>query len=106
MSSEVPIIILILAIPTYFFCIWLMTKLKVANEKNRGLIALISTVILSPLIYVGIIVIWIFSISYYPSNEFDKSEWDSNTEERYKMSEDIIESTMLLGKTQGKVIQI
>ena len=83
-----------------------MTKLKVANEKNRGLIALISTVILSPLIYVGIIVIWIFSISYYPSNEFDKSEWDSNTEERYKMSEDIIESTMLIGKTQGKVIQI
>lgn len=106
MSPEVPIIILILAIPTYFFCKWIMNKLKIGNDKNRRFLALIPTVVLSPLIYIGLIMIWIFTISYYPSNEFDKSEWDSNTEGRYKMSEDIIESKMLIGKTQDEVIQI
>ncbi len=49
--------------------------------------------------------IWIFSVSYYPTNNFDKSEWNSNIEKRYKMSEDIIASKMLIGKTQEEVIQ-
>jgi hypothetical protein len=106
MSPEVPIIVLILAIPTYFICKWIMTKLKIGEEKNRKLLALIPTVILSPIIYVGLVVIWFFSISYYPSNDFDKNEWESNVEERYEMSEDIIESEMLIGKTKDEVIQI
>ncbi|GAB5408140.1 MAG: hypothetical protein BalsKO_05050 [Balneolaceae bacterium] len=106
MSPEVPIIILILAIPTYFLCKWLMTKIKVGNDRNRKFLALIPTVILSPIIYVGLVMIWIFSISYYPTSEFDQNEWDSNVEERYKMSEDIIESKMLIGKTRDEVTQI
>lgn len=106
MSPEVPIIILILAILTYFFCKWVMKKLKVGSERNRKFLALIPTAILSPVIYVGLIMIWIFSISYYPTNEFDQSKWNSNIEERYKMSEHIIESEMLIGKTREEVIQI
>jgi len=105
MSPEVPIIILILAIPTYFICKWIMKRLKVGTEKSRKFTALIPTVILSPVIYVGLVMIWIFSISYYPTNDFDKSEWNSNIEERYKMSEDIIDSKMLIGKTQEEVTQ-
>jgi hypothetical protein len=105
MSPEVPIIILILAIPTYFICKWIMKRLKVGTEKNRKFTALIPTVILSPVIYVGLVMIWIFSVSYYPTNDFDKSEWNSNIEKRYKMSEDIIASKMLIGKTQEEVIQ-
>ena len=105
MSLEVPIIILILAIPTYFICKWIMKRLKVGTEKNRKFTALIPTVILSPVIYIGLVMIWIFSVSYYPTNDFDKSEWNSNIEERYKMSEDIIDSKMLIGKTQEEVTQ-
>jgi len=105
MSLEVPIIILILAIPTYFICKWIMKRLKVGTEKNRKFTALIPTVILSPVIYIGLVMIWIFSVSYYPTNDFDKSEWNSNIEERYKMSEYIIDSKMLIGKTQEEVTQ-
>jgi hypothetical protein len=106
MSPEVPVIILILAIPTYLFCRMVMNKLKVGNEKNRKFLALIPTVIISPVIYVGIILIWIFSISYYSTNDFNQSKWTSNIEERYVMSEDIIESKMLIGKTKEELIQI
>lgn len=106
MSPEVPIIILILAVPTYFICIWGMKKLKAGTDKNRKWFALIPTFILSPLIYVGLIMIWIFSISYHPTNEFNQTEWNSNVEERYKMSEDIIESRILIGKTHNEVIEI
>jgi hypothetical protein len=106
MSPEVPIIVLILAIPTYFICKWLMTRLKVGNKKTRKFLAIIPTVILSPIIYVGLVMIWIFSISYYPTSDFDKNEWNSNVEERFIMSEDIIESEILIGKTREEVIQM
>ena len=106
MSPEVPIIVLILAIPIYFICKWLMTRLKVGNKRNRKFLAIIPTVILSPLIYVGLVMIWIFSISYYPTSDFDKNEWNSNIEERFKMSENIIESEILIGKTREEVIQM
>mgnify|MGYP000558835607 FL=1 len=106
MSPEVPIIVLILAIPTYFICKWLMTRLKVGNKKTRKFLAIIPTVILSPIIYVGLVMIWIFSISYYPTSDFDKDEWNSNVEERFIMSEDIIESEILIGKTREEVIQM
>ena len=47
-----------------------------------------------------------FTISYYPSNNFDKTKWDTNKAERYKMSEDIIESEILIGKTKTEIIQL
>ena len=106
MSPEVPIIILILAIPTYFICKWIMKKIKIGNDRNRKFLAIIPTVILSPILYIGFVMIWIFSISYYPTSDFDQNEWNSNVEERYKMSEDIIESKILIGKSREEVIQI
>ena len=106
MSPEVPIIILILAIPTYIFCKWIIGKLKIGNAQNRKFIAIIPTAILSPIVYVGIIMIWIFSVSYYSSSEFDQNKWNTNVEERYKFSRDIIESEILIGKTRSEAIQI
>ena len=106
MSHEVSIIVLTLAIPTYFKIRWVMKRLKIGNINNRKYIAIIPTLILSPIIYFGLVLIWIFSISYYSTDGFNQNEWNTNIEERYKMSEDIIESEMLIGKTQDEVIQI
>ena len=106
MSIEVPIIILILAIPTYFLSKWVLKKMKLGNNKNRKFIAIISALILSPIIYAGVIYLWMFSVSYYPSNDFNKQKWEANTEERYKMSENIIESKMLIGKTKEEITDL
>ena len=106
MSPEVPIIILLLAIPIYFLCKWGLNKWRIGNPKNRKLTAIIPTIILSPIAYVGIILIWITAVSYYPTQKFNKAEWDTNVEERYTMSKNIIESEMLIGKTQEEVIEL
>jgi hypothetical protein len=95
MSPEVPIIILILAIPVYFLTKLILKKLKLGNEKNRKYLSIIPTVILSPILYVGIIMIWVFTVSYYPTSEFNKNESKTNVEERYKLSENIIESKII-----------
>lgn len=106
MSPEVPIIILILAIPVYFLSKWILKKFKFGNDKSRKFLAIIPTIIVSPILYVGIIMIWIFSISYYPKTDFNKQKWESNKDERYKMSKDIIKSELLIGKTKDEVINL
>lgn len=100
------LIILILAIPSYFLSKYVLKKLHLGNEKNRKLIAIIPAIFLSPIIYFGLIYLWIFSLSYYPSNAFDKQEWETNIEERYKMSEDIMESKILIGKTKEEITEL
>jgi len=106
MSLEVPIIILILAVPIYFLSKWILKKLKLGSKKSRKYLAIIPTLILSPLTYVGIIMIWWVSISYYPKKDFNKQEWETNIEERYIMSENIIDSEILIGKTKKEVIEL
>jgi hypothetical protein len=106
MSFEVPIIILILAIPFYFLSRWVFKKIKLGNEQNRKYLAIIPTVIITPLLYVGIVLIGMFSMTYYPNIDFDKQKWEENQEKRYKMSKDIIKSEVLIGKTKAEVIEL
>jgi hypothetical protein len=104
-SIEVYLIILILAIPTFFIWRWIFKK-NIDDKKKRNIAALATTIITTPLIYFVIIMLWIFSISYYPSNDFDRQKWLNDKEKRYELSENIIESKLLIGKTKMEVKQI
>ncbi|MGB1216349.1 MAG: hypothetical protein ACPG5P_00650 [Saprospiraceae bacterium] len=103
MSLEVPIILLIIATPVYFLFRFLMAKLKIGNKQSRKSLALIPAFLASPIIYIGSFMILIYSLSYYPKDNFNADEWSSNTEERYKMSEDIIDSKMLIDLSMEEV---
>lgn len=106
MSPEVPVIVIIIACIVYYISKLILKRLNFGTSKKRKIVALISSIILGPLIYLGIIYMMLFTISYYPSNDFDKIKWDTNKAERYKMSEDIIESEILIGKTKTEIIQL
>jgi hypothetical protein len=49
---------------------------------------------------------WVFSVSYYPTTDFNKQTWDVKIEERYTMSTDIIKSELLIGKTKEEVVDL
>jgi len=106
MSPEVPIIVLIIAIPTYFLSKNILRKKKVGNDKNRKYIAIIPAVFFSPIIYILLIESWIFVTELYPKEKFDKQKWETNVEERYMMSKNIIKSEILIGKTKDEVIEL
>ena len=105
LSLEVYIINLIIGIPVLFILRWIFRK-WIKNEKLRKLATWIGTLISTPIIYIGIIILWISISSYYPTNDFDKTKWDTDKEKRYEMSDDIIKSKMLIGKTKQEVLQI
>ena len=106
MSPEVPIIIFAIAILIYFLSRFILKKLNIGNNKNRKFIAIVPAVIISPIVYALLIISWIFYIGYYPKEHFDKQKWETNVEERYTMSKNIIKSEILIGKTIEEVTEL
>jgi hypothetical protein len=80
--------------------------MNIGNKNHREYIALIPTIILSPVISVMTISLIIFLMCYYPKEEFDAIKWRENIEERYRMSEDIIKKDILTGKTKNEIIEL
>ena len=104
-SIEVYFILLVLGVPTFFIWRWFLKKF-IKVDKTRKVATCTVTLITTPLIYIGIIMLWFSSMSYHQTNDFDKEKWSTEKETRYELSEDIIESEMLIGKTKSEVRQI
>lgn len=71
-----------------------------------ALALLIGLAVISFIIYVVIIFIWLLSMRQYPTHNFDAQVWFTDTERRYEISQDLIESEMLIGKTKSEVRQL
>ncbi|MCL2346660.1 MAG: hypothetical protein FWC50_00215 [Planctomycetaceae bacterium] len=106
MSLENLIINLIIATPIYFLSKFFLKKANLGNDKNRKYIAVLSTVIISPIINFLLVLSFIFYMTYYPTEPFDQQKWETNIEKRYTMSEDVIKSKMLIGKTKEEVVKL
>jgi hypothetical protein len=105
LSLEVYFILFSIFIPTFFFWKWILKKyIKVA--KTRKIATWLATLVVTPFIYLGLIILFIFLMSYTPSKKFDKPQWLADKEERFQMADDIIESKMLIGKDTNQVKQI
>ncbi len=104
-SIEVYFILMVLGVATFFICRMFFKKF-IKVEKTRKIATWIATLIATPLIYIGIIMLWLFNMSYHPTHEFDKEKWFADKETRYELSENIIESKILIGKTKSEVRQI
>ncbi|MCD9016722.1 hypothetical protein [Parachryseolinea silvisoli] len=102
MSIEVYFINLALGTPVYFFLRWLLKRF-IEVDHRRIQITWIATILLTPLLYISIGIIWILSISYYPSREFNRQQWLNDQEKRFELSKDLIESEVLLGKTKPEI---
>ncbi len=105
MQYQAVILLLILAIPIYFF--WrriLRSKLK--NQKYKNLVLGLLTLVSAPLVYLGLIISFIWLVSYHPKHQFDKQVWTNDVEKRFQLSDNIIDSEMLINKTKEEVIDI
>ena len=89
------------------FLIWyLILKRFIKDRQTRVIRSLFATLVITPLIYVGLIFLWICWVEYYPKRDFNREKWISNKERRYEYSNDIIKSKMLIGKTKAEVKQL
>lgn len=101
MKIEVFVLLAILGAIVFYISDFFIRKF-IVNKSKQSLVAWIITIIALPLMYIY----WISCIAYYPTNSFDKNKWRNETEKRYELSDDIIKSKMLIGKTGEEVKQI
>ena len=105
MSPEVLIIILIIAIPTFFILRWVLKRF-IQNNNTRNLTSIAGTIIIAPILYL-ILIFALFSYLFYePQYDFDKEKWFGDKHSRYEMRDDIVESGILKGKSQSEIIEI
>ena len=105
LSIEVYFILLIIAIPTFFFWRWLLKK-YIKVDRTRKIATWSATLIGTPIIYVGLIILFMFGMSYKPSKDFDKSQWLTDKEGRFQMAGDLVKSKILIGKDTTQIKQI
>lgn len=104
MGFDVIIINLVLAIPTYFIC--RLVSRRIQDTGTRRLTTWLLTIVLTPIIYVGLIVAWVSFASYYPERDFDKENWRTDIEKRYEMTDDLVDNEKLIGKTKEEVKEL
>ena len=99
------LILALIAIPIFFFSRWVLKK-SFKKKYLRSTFSGIITIILTPLIYLGLIELFIIYISYEPKRSFNKREWISDTLKRYQMRQDILNRHILTNKTTSEVVSL
>ncbi|HIU55913.1 MAG TPA: hypothetical protein IAB03_08935 [Candidatus Gallibacteroides avistercoris] len=94
-------IMLLLAAILYPLFRWIFRRIK-----QHKIWAILCAVILAPIIYTVIIWIVLFYVNFLPERSFNQEWWLNNSNKRYEMADDIINSGMLLGKSKQEVIQL
>ncbi len=97
--------LIILTIPTFLFLNWVFKK-YIKNQKHRKLSTIIGTIILTPILFYGIIYIFLSYIFYEPQYKFDKEKWFSERNKRFEMRNDIINSEILIEKSKNQVLNL
>ena len=104
-SIEVYFFLIIISLPVFFFWKWLFKKL-IPAFRTRIILTWITTIVITPIIYVGIVFLVFFIIESYPKNDFDRKLWLSDKDERYELTDDIINKKTLIGKSKDQVLEI
>ncbi len=78
--------------------------MKMGSELNQRNASIFLGIFLSPLLYIGIVGGKLMIEDYSQRHEFNQEIWMSKSSERYKMSNHIIDSKMLIGKPEDELI--
>jgi len=96
------IILIIIAVILFFIVRKLIGSILPHLARSRNVISGVVAIVLSPLIYAGLVIV-ILSISsyeYHPERKFTAISWEENERDRHQMSKDLIESKILLNKSK------
>ena len=95
-------IYILIGIPTFFILRRLLKKFIKLNL-YRNLATWILTLVLTPLLFLGVVSIYLYLLFHIPSRKFNKNSWRSETAKRFQMSDDIIKSEIFIGKDTTQI---
>ncbi len=105
MSPEVPIIILIISIPTFLILRWISLRFF-KKKKTSSWVSIIGTVIIASVLYFKLVFTVSGYLFYEPQYDFDREKWFADKHSRFEMRDDIVISGILNGKSKSEVIEL
>lgn len=100
-SMIIPLFALLMLIILYFSFKLLRVKKPLKTWKFW-----VSWVVLTPVIYVAIVLVTFYCVSFTPSKPFSEEQWRNQPETRVEMIDDVIRKRLLIGKTRQQVISL
>jgi hypothetical protein len=83
-------------------------KFRRTGKNNKMVLCLLGLLALIPItlidLYFWFLCIIVFPV--YPHYKFDKSAWEADTSQRFKMADDVVDSQMLIGLTKQQAIEL
>ena len=104
-SPEVYVINLVVGMAVFFTLRWVFKKF-IKADKLRVRLTWICTIILTPIIYLSLILIYVSALFYQPTRDFDRTLWFAEKERRFEMKDDLINSGILIDKSRKEVIDL
>ena len=105
MSLQSFIIILFIAIAQFFVLRWVLKRF-ISNQRVKNWLAALIGIIAAPVIYTMLIYAYFSYLFYEPQFDFDRDRWLADEQKRFEMRDDIVESKILLGKTETELIEL
>ena len=105
LTLENIIVQLFIALTLFFLLRWTIGRLY-QRAKYKTMVALTVSIVLTPFLYLGLIQLFMFAITYEPKKEFNQEAWLKDDRKRYYMAADIINSKLLVGKDTTEVKQL
>lgn len=106
MGVEVYVINFVIGILTFLILRWILKKFITTNRVLRTILTCIGTIVLTPIIYTGLIVAMIAAMFYEPTKDFNKEQWIADKSKRYEMRDNLVESELLKNKTKEEILGI
>lgn len=105
MSPEVPLIVILIGIPTFFILRWILKRF-IKSKKTRNWTSILGTIIIAPILYIGLVMAFFSYLFYEPQYDFEKERWFADKNSRFEMRDDIVNSGILNGKTKNEIIEL
>jgi hypothetical protein len=104
-SIEVYVLLFFIALPTYFAWQRLFKKL-LPDDGPRKIISWTATLIVTPCIYAGLVVLLMFGMTYTPGRNFNRGQWLRDEPSRFRMGGAIVKRKILVGRDTSGVKQL
>lgn len=94
---------LITAVFVFVLLYFIFRKYTSVTNPSKSIGYWLSVVVATPVLYFGIICIWLLLSSQYDAKIFNEENWSTNENTRYEYVDDLIENEKLIGLTIAEV---
>lgn len=104
MGFDAILIMLVISIVIFLIGFLILRKRQPTKNHYKNPILWITTIVSTPLIYIGLIFLWITIATHYPQRDFNQEKQIKDKETRYEYADDLVDNEKLIGQTKAQIL--